>query len=320
MRFPSIRIPLAVKIAASVVLFALVLSRIDAAALGGVLSRTDPALFLIAVGISFAAYAVNTYKWQVLLAGAGSRVPFGLLVRLNFIGMFYNIVLPGQVGGEVMKGLRLARSGVGASTSAVSVIADRVTGLLALLLLGVVGALLSPSVGGMRSDLLLWLVGLCFMLAVATVVLVTGRGIAPVARLGRALHLPSNPVSVRISKLVNELSPGSRSVSSLWVPLLISVVFQATSVWGNLLLCRALDIPVSYLQLLWVVAIVSLLQSLPISFAGIGVREGAFVYLLSLQGVSTSSALALSLLVFATQILLALAGGLVQLHMTLRGQ
>ena len=61
-------------------------------------------------------------------------------------------------------------------------------------------------------------------------------------------------------------------------------------------------------------AVVSLLQSLPISIAGIGVREGAYLYLLQLQGVPGASALALSLTVFGIHMLIALAGGLLQLY------
>jgi glycosyltransferase 2 family protein len=81
----------------------------------------------------------------------------------------------------------------------------------------------------------------------------------------------------------------------------------------NYLFCIAPGISIGYIQLLWVVAAVSLVQSLPISIAGVGVREGAYVYLLGLQGVAEPIALALSLLIFGTQILLALMGGLLQL-------
>jgi uncharacterized membrane protein YbhN (UPF0104 family) len=81
-----------------------------------------------------------------------------------------------------------------------------------------------------------------------------------------------------------------------------------------LLICMALSIEVSFVQLMWVVPVVSLLQSLPISIAGIGVREGAYVYLLQLQGVPGESALALSLTVFGIQVLIALAGGLLQFY------
>jgi uncharacterized membrane protein YbhN (UPF0104 family) len=94
----------------------------------------------------------------------------------------------------------------------------------------------------------------------------------------------------------------------------LSALFQASITFGNLLLCFALGIPVGFPQLLWIVAAVSVLQSLPISVAGLGVREGAFVYLLRQQGADPASALALSLTVFAIQVLLAAVGGAIELR------
>jgi hypothetical protein len=111
----------------------------------------------------------------------------------------------------------------------------------------------------------------------------------------------------------------ARGLSALWLPLGLSLVFQAVVVYINLLICMALGIGMSFVQLLWVVAVVSLLQSLPISIAGLGVREGAYVYLLQLQGVPAASALALSLTVFGIQVLLAAAGGLLQLQSLVKG-
>ena len=100
------------------------------------------------------------------------------------------------------------------------------------------------------------------------------------------------------------------------LPLLLAVVFQLLTVSVNLLVADLFGINVSYLQLLWVVAIVSLAQSLPISIAGLGVREGVYVYLLHQLGVSTSMALALSLVIFAMQVAMALTGGALRLART----
>jgi uncharacterized membrane protein YbhN (UPF0104 family) len=118
----------------------------------------------------------------------------------------------------------------------------------------------------------------------------------------------------RLSLQMQMLAESSQGWGTLLVSMLLALLFQLGVVASNYVLCLALGISVSYVQLLWVVAAASLLQSLPISIAGVGVREGAYVYILGTQGVSASSALALSLLVFGIQVLLALAGGLLQLQ------
>jgi uncharacterized membrane protein YbhN (UPF0104 family) len=101
-------------------------------------------------------------------------------------------------------------------------------------------------------------------------------------------------------------------------PMGLSLVVQGSIVLMNLFICMAIGVQVSYLTLLWIVAVVSLLQSLPISIAGLGVREGAYIFLLSQVGVPTSLALGVSLLVFVVQVALASIGGIYQLHSIIR--
>jgi uncharacterized protein (TIRG00374 family) len=298
----------------------LVLARVDIGLLFGTLAQSNVLLVLLATLIAFVSWLINTYKWQVLLNVPNGRVRYAELLRLNFVALFYNLVLPGQVGGEVIKGVALARMGVSKMVAAVSVVADRVTGLLALFSMGIVGAALSPAVTGDRPELLPWLVVLALAFGVATVVLVTGHGQAALLSAGRALRLPVHRIPRAAHTLVEYMSSPTRGLSLLWLPMVLSLAFQALVVYINLLICIALGVNIGFVQLMWVVAVVSLLQSLPISIAGIGVREGAYVYLLQLQGVPEAGALALSLTIFGIQVLLAATGGLVQLYSQIKAK
>jgi len=305
---PRIKVPFIAKAAISLLLLTVVLVKVDLSSVFQVLGRADFLLCLLSISIAVGAWLVNTYKWQVLLTGPGIRPKYSELLRLNLIGMFYNLVLPGQVGGEVVKGFKLTQLGTDGKRAAISVIADRVTGLLALLGLGILGIFLSPSVGG-RADLLPWLVALAVLLGLVTVMLITGAGLNTIRD-----RLPAGRLMAKLKLETWHLEIGDESWPTLLTSMVLAVIFQLGIVLANYLFCLALNIPINYLQLLWVVAGVSILQSLPISIAGVGVREGAFVYLLGLLGVAEPAALALSLLVFATQILFALVGGLLQVQ------
>jgi uncharacterized membrane protein YbhN (UPF0104 family) len=65
------KIPLLLKLAASGALLLFVLLKVDVRTLAGVAQNADPYLILLALGLSFAAWYINTYKWQVLLAAPG---------------------------------------------------------------------------------------------------------------------------------------------------------------------------------------------------------------------------------------------------------
>lgn len=313
----GVKIPLLLKLAASALLLALVISRVDLAALFESLSKSNIYFILAATAVAFAASFISVLKWQTLLTTSVVHLSYPTLLRLNFIGLFYNLVLPGQIGGEVLKGVVLSQMGVGKTSAAMSILADRVTGLAALFALSMVGALLAPAIIG-EPSLLPWVLSIGCLSAVMAVALITARGQALILITGnKVLHL-LNLLPVKLGWLPLNISVPEHNLSSIWVPLALSILAQAAIVYTNLLLCFALGISVTYPQLLWVVAAVSLLQSLPISIAGLGVREGAYVYLMQLQGVAAPAALALSLTVFAIQVLMASVGGLLQLQSLLK--
>jgi uncharacterized membrane protein YbhN (UPF0104 family) len=315
---PTIRVPLAFKLIASTALLVLVLLRVDVTFLAQTLATANSGLILPATGMAVGGIYINTYKWRILLAVPGVQTNYTELLRLNFIGLFYNLLLPGQVGGEVVKSVKLRQMGVNAGAAALSVLLDRLTGLLGIVLLGSVSGLLFIRLGPGQATILFWMVGLAVILVAATLLLAAGHRLVPILARVRVLRLLINWLIARFPSMLH-LPPGpDRPLSALALPLLLAIVFQITVVFTNLLICWSLGIPLSFVPLVWIVAVVSVLQALPISVAGIGVREGAYVYLLQAQGVDSSHALALSLIVFAIQVLLAAIGGLLQLLMLLR--
>ena len=202
---PKVRIPLALKLGASGLLLVFVLSRIDGASLFHSFAQSDPSLNLIATLVALLGWGINTFKWQILLVAPGVNISFRELLRLNFVGIFYNLVLPGQVGGEIVKGVQLTQRGISKSTAALSIGADRVTSLLALLVLGLSGAFLSPSVMQGHSDLLPWLVGAALVLVLAAVVLVTGRGPGLILSLSKFLFRGESPAIRKVHALSSRL-------------------------------------------------------------------------------------------------------------------
>lgn len=104
------------------------------------------------VAISFAGYLValvlTFVRWFVLVRALG--LPFRLrdALRLGFIGNVFNLVIPGAVGGDVIKGAFLCREQARRTQAVASMVIDRILGLLGLFLLaGVTGAVAWPSAG-----------------------------------------------------------------------------------------------------------------------------------------------------------------------------
>jgi uncharacterized membrane protein YbhN (UPF0104 family) len=122
----------------------------------------------------------------------------------------------------------------------------------------------------------------------------------------------------KVLKLLEHLANYSNAHQKLLVSIFIGIIFQATVVAIAFLFARALGIDIGFLDLSWIMGLISLLVFLPISISGIGVRELGFVGVLRLFEIDISTALTLSLLVFSLQIVGAAIGALFEL--TVKGK
>ena len=123
---------LILKLLFSVGLLYLVLSYVNLREILEQLAEADLFLVLIAYVISSIGIAFSAWRWHVL---APSLISIGTALKYSWIGAFYSMVLPGAISGDIAKGISLAitdRDTRGAPLPA-SIIADRVIGLLVLL-------------------------------------------------------------------------------------------------------------------------------------------------------------------------------------------
>ena len=94
------------------------------------------------------AVLVTFGRWYVLVHATG--LPFRLrdAVRLGFIGNLFNLVIPGGIGGDVIKGAYLCREQPRRALAIATIVIDRLVGLLALFVLAsLAGAAAWPTAG-----------------------------------------------------------------------------------------------------------------------------------------------------------------------------
>ena len=293
------------KLTVSLALLGYLLGRVDLEQVAALLIQAHPALLTLAFAATVAAWLLNTYKWQQLLRALGHGPAYRSLFALNYIGIFYSLVLPGQVSGEVMKGVRLTQSGCPAAHGAVSIGVDRLTGVLALGILGLAGLLAAPQVDVSRS--LLWFAAAVTALTAGALVFMAARP----SRVGSWFPRvrPFSYVRSLLSAVWQALAAYGNAHGVLLRALAQAVGFQALVTLSNYLAALAVGVEVPFMGLVWIVALVSLVHMLPVSFAGLGVREGAYVFFLHQYGVQLASGLSLSLAIFGLILLQGVIGG-----------
>jgi len=242
------------------------------------------------------ALTINAVKWQLLL----KNYHLLKLFNLNLVALYYSILLPGQIFGEVVKAYRLGKGQPAAEQIAASVAVDKITGLLGVLLVGMGGFYASsqplpPILGKMFLGMTVFLI-LCLFSAKLWE--------TPLNRYASLERLLTAWISYRPQVLLNSIFLG--------------IVFQFLSVAIIKTLAQGLQIPLTWEDTCWVFAVVSLALILPLTLAGIGIREGAFVGTLSLLGIPSEKALALSFSIFGLTLLTATVGGLLELHTHLK--
>jgi glycosyltransferase 2 family protein len=263
------------------------------------------AAFVLYLGIQ----AVSSLRWRLMAQPMGFQGSLGRFVALYFIGMFFNLVLPTSVGGDVVRAWYLARSdgetsrpgrGVAAFSS---VFLDRLSGLMMLLALACVAVFFCPP------EVESWLPWTVWGLTASAVV-----GLACLTWLSR-MRLPLHrfpKLNARLTKLTGHLREaiGLAVLQPKLLPLtlLLSVIVQVANVVIVWMLAQGLGIEVSLAYFGVVVPVISLLTMLPMSVNGMGVREGAMVLLLGSVGVAGGPAVSLAFLWFLIQAAASLGG------------
>ncbi len=200
-----------------------------------VLGRASKPLLLAALVLYGVVILITVCRWGVLLRVQGIHLPAWELVRLTMIGVFFNMAIPGAVGGDLVKMGYIARLAPGKRTEAVlTIMLDRIIGLLALFFVATAMVLLSlPLLAEMgREDRALQLAA--YMVGVGSVggitavalvefraVLVRHRWIARFLDLGRRL-LPQAVVHV-VERLAAALDLYRRKRGSVLAALVLAL-------------------------------------------------------------------------------------------------
>lgn len=111
--------------------------------------------------------------------------------------------------------------------------------------------------------------------------------------------------SERMMSFLNNLQLKDKTYALL-VPLIgLTIFWQVIFILRVFLLYKSMGLPLSVFDAAWMSSLVLLLQVLPVSLAGIGIREGAYAYLFTLLRIPAENGLLIGLLIFSQMLLLA---------------
>jgi len=259
-------------------------------------------LLAAAVVTMLVGIVLSAWRWQEVLLVFDARVSIRTLTAHHLAGQFVGNVLPSTIGGDVLRVARLSKTVNSKETAFASVVLERLSGMLALPLLVVVGFAFEPSL--LDADHA-W-----FALLVAGITLgVLGLILVAAGHPGLAGRFASNENWTRfIGAVFQGIDRGRRDPRRLLGVLASALLYQVTIVASYLFIFRALDAHVPIAALFAFIPAVSMLQALPISFGGLGVREGALVLFRDGLGVTSGVATTAGLLWYGSLVLVSMLG------------
>lgn len=295
----------ALRITASIVMLGLLVPRVNLRSLLPRWSTGTIEWLAAALAVTFVGIVLSAVRWQRVLAALDLRARVTALTVYQLAGVFVGNFLPSTIGGDVLRVARLSAASGRGPDSFASVVLERLTGWIVLPVITLTALALNPGLLklGLASQVAVGIsVVTLLLLAVVLVLAASPRlgarleGHEGVRGFLRAVHLGLHRF---------RQNPGLA-----FEVLVAGFVYQLAVVLAAYLASEALGLDVGWTAMMAFMPAVAILQVLPITIGGLGVREGAFVLFLSRSGlgVTTQQAIALGLLIYAVNLAVSLAG------------
>jgi glycosyltransferase 2 family protein len=300
---------LPMKIGVSLLLLGYLLRTTDLQALIDRIRQGDLLLLVLAVVLYGGMIMLSTWRWRTLISAQGYDASLRELSASYLVATFFNNFLPSNIGGDLIR-VRDSSRLTGSKTTSLAIIAvDRILGFAALYALAAGAFLLGGSAVRHLAGARVVLLGLSLLFAtLAFLYFREGTARAVMAGSGLARIRWARERFEVVQEAVHEYRRNFRAVLAAFGA---SLMLQTLFIYYYFAIARSLRIPLSLTACFLMVPLCTLVQTIPISFNGWGIRESVFVLYFSQVGLAKDSALAFSLLGAGLVVLLSLSGAVV---------
>lgn len=245
-----------------------------------------PGWFFASFMMQVGAILFSIARWNVLLAGQDLRVPMPHIVNTFLVGRFLGTFTPTGVGLEAYKAYDIARYTGKAEASVSVVVIEKMVGTFFSLSILVLATL--PFFGGAIDSKFLIVFGAFFsvLLIMALVLLFSPRLFTKLLDFNFPMK---GKIEKPLTKMIDAFTIYSKRKGSLISAVLLGLgvyVFWFLTYYTNSL---ALGAGLSLSDVMKVGPMTQIATMIPLSIAGIGLREGAFMGLLDSLGIMTGA-------------------------------
>jgi len=309
------KLKIALKIGVSCLFVGYLSFKVDLPAIAAAVKDVDLFFYLLSTLIAVLSNLFIAGKYYILIKDSPINHSLLSLVRINFISRFYALFLPSAVGREFVRWMKVTRNQKGRASFVASIIFERLTFLLVLILCGSIPLLKyqsMPEIAALRLRLQPWVLLALVIIAVLLSFYVSAS-IRSLAKSIVGFMFKRLSGKFNIGSIIENISPNNMKSAYYAGIIGLSLVWQIFYISRLLMLTKAAALPLNIVDILWMGSLVLMLQTLPISFAGIGLREGAYAYLFTLYGLPPEKGVLIGILFFSQMLIMAAVGGVFEL-------
>ncbi|MGI5869354.1 MAG: lysylphosphatidylglycerol synthase transmembrane domain-containing protein [Kiritimatiellia bacterium] len=258
---------------------------------------------------------LSSSRWRLLLRADGLDIPTSKLFVSHWIASFFNFFMPSNIGGDVYRIADIAKKSGKPVNTVASVFADRLTGFIAMSLLGFVFPLVGLREVPPEHRWKLAIPLVVFLGFLAAAALVWQQGI-----LRTCAHLLPGKLRTKVedvlARFLESVRQYGKDPTVLPRCLGLSLLFQFLVVVAVFCVGTSLRLGIPFFSYCVFVPLVCLLESVPSTINGLGFRDAGYIMFFSAVGLPdpVSTASAMSLLYMTLTLLYASCGGLLFLR------
>jgi glycosyltransferase 2 family protein len=303
-----------VRIGIAVVLVLIILHWVDFTAVLATINKTDARYVLLVLALAVFDRYLMAHKWNLLLRARGIGFSNAEVFRIYIASGFVGTFLPTGVGADIFRAIRTSTGGRKIDMMTASIVVERVIGILAVVVLALVGlGLVVSKTEASHFRALYYFTWVFFMLLLLGLFLsIQKRTFTTIKHhLSRFQTYKLVRLYLNFHGAYVQLSRYRAVLLGFFMLSLCEQVVQSLIVFFS---AKAMGLSISIIYFVAISPLSILATTLPISISSIGVLEGTYVFLFAMAGLSPTESLALSFLTRIIGWILLVPCGLVFLY------
>jgi glycosyltransferase 2 family protein len=245
--------------------------------------------------------AICARRWMILAEFKGIRLPFKDFFKYYLTGTFINNFMPSFIAGDVYKSYAIAGEEKKYSEAASSVMMDRITGLIGLMMLSLIFSLFNFKVV-LANDILI-IINVLIIISLCSDFIIARIKKIPVLRRWVEKTFPEKAI-----KFLHDVYSYSDNYKIIWQSIKLSFWFSLIGIAIlNYILFWGLGVEINIWNYLSVIFLISIVSALPVSINNIGLKEWAYITFFGFFGITSGAVVAVSVISRFLQMLVSFA-------------